>query len=97
MADDKDITRRTVLAAAGAVGLGALAAEANAAQEQEKAGGGVGHLHDPEYLKALAERLRVEASRADARAERVRTGVEAAGCAPGCWNILSSCIFIQPL
>ncbi|PVX28754.1 hypothetical protein [Sphingomonas pokkalii] len=56
-----------------------------------------GHLHTPAYLEGLATQLRAEADRAEARAKRLKTGEELAGCEPGCWNILSTCIQIQPL
>ncbi len=56
-----------------------------------------GLLHTPEHLKALAEQLRAEAARAEARALRLQEGREAASCAPGCWNALSTCIAVQQL
>lgn len=56
-----------------------------------------GLLHDPETLRSLAKQLREEADRAEAKAEKLAKGVEAVGCAPGCWQILSTCIYIQPL
>lgn len=56
-----------------------------------------GHLHQPEYLRGLATQLRAEADRAEARASRLSSGEEAVGCEPGCWNILSTCIQVQPL
>ena len=56
-----------------------------------------GHLHEPEYLNGLAHQLREEADRAEARAKRLVAGDESASCAPGCWNILSTCIQVQPL
>jgi len=56
-----------------------------------------GHLHQPEYLQGLAEQLRQEADRAEARAKRLSSGDEKASCASGCWNILSTCIQVQPL
>jgi hypothetical protein len=57
----------------------------------------VGILHDPEKLKSLAKQLREEAARAEARAANIQSGKTAKGCDPGCWNILSTCIQIQPL
>jgi len=56
-----------------------------------------GHLHQPEYLQGLAEQLRLEADRAEARAKRLSSGEEKASCGAGCWNILSTCIQVQPL
>lgn len=57
----------------------------------------VGLLHDQEYLKGLAKQLRIEADRAEARAEKLTSGEMEVGCASGCWNILSTCIKIQEL
>jgi hypothetical protein len=56
-----------------------------------------GHLHQPEYLNGLAAQLRSEADRAEARAKRLATGAEQASCEAGCWNVLSTCIAVQPL
>ena len=56
-----------------------------------------GLLHQPEALRALAKQLREEAERAEARAEQLKSGQMKARCAPGCWNILSTCVWIQPL
>lgn len=56
-----------------------------------------GYLHQPDVLLSLAAQLRAEASRAEARALRLRDGLEAAACLPGCWNALSTCIQVQPL
>ncbi|MBK1622882.1 MULTISPECIES: hypothetical protein [Hyphomicrobiales] len=56
-----------------------------------------GHLHQPDYLRGLAKQLREEADRAEARAKNLETGKEAVGCDPGCWNVLSTCIQVQPL
>lgn len=56
-----------------------------------------GLLHTPEYLNGLAEQLRLEADRAEARAKRLQSGEEKASCGSGCWNILSTCIQVQPL
>lgn len=55
-----------------------------------------GHLHQPDYLRGLANQLRDEADRAEARAKRLETGAEQVGCEPGCWNTLSTCIVVQP-
>jgi hypothetical protein len=57
----------------------------------------VGILHDPEKLKSLAKQLREEAHRAEARAAELESGKATAGCQPGCWNVLSTCIYVQPL
>jgi hypothetical protein len=57
----------------------------------------VGIFHNPEYLKGLAKQLREEAARAEARASKIESGAMAVGCASGCWNVLSTCIAIQPL
>lgn len=56
-----------------------------------------GHLHSPDYLRGLAKQLRDEADRAEARASRLESGAEKVACDPGCWNVLSTCIQIQPL
>ncbi len=56
-----------------------------------------GILHTPDYLKSLAEQLRSEATRAEARAARLERGKEKVGCDPGCWNVMSTCIAIQPI
>lgn len=56
-----------------------------------------GHLHQPEYLEGLAQQLRAEADRCEARAKRLTSGEEEVGCSPGCWNVLSTCIQVQPL
>lgn len=56
-----------------------------------------GYLHQPDVLVSLAAQLRAEASRAEARALRLRDGLEVPTCAPGCWNALSTCIQVQPL
>ena len=56
-----------------------------------------GHLHQPDYLQGLAQQLRAEADRAEARAKRLASGEENASCESGCWNILSTCIQVQPL
>jgi hypothetical protein len=56
-----------------------------------------GILHTPEHLRGLAKQLRDEADRAEARASNLESGKEAVGCASGCWNVLSTCIKIQPL
>lgn len=56
-----------------------------------------GFLHTPEHLMSLAKQLRSEADRAEARAERLTNGSEEPECKPGCWNIQSTCIKIQPL
>jgi hypothetical protein len=56
-----------------------------------------GHLHQPDYLRGLATQLRAEAEHAEARAKRLESGEEKVGCAPGCWNVMSTCIAVQPL
>lgn len=56
-----------------------------------------GVLHQPEYLRALAVQLREEANRAEARAARLASGAEKASCESGCFNLVSTCIKIQPL
>jgi len=56
-----------------------------------------GLLHQPEYLQGLARQLREEADRAEARAKRLSSGEEKVGCESGCWNVLSTCIQVQPL
>jgi hypothetical protein len=56
-----------------------------------------GLLHTPEYLISLAKQLREEANRAEARAKNLESGNEKVGCTPGCWNTLSTCIYVQPL
>jgi len=56
-----------------------------------------GLLHTPEILRGLAQQLRSEADRAEARAKRLETGAERVGCEPGCWNILSTCVMVQPI
>lgn len=56
-----------------------------------------GLLHQPDYLRGLAEQLRAEAERAEARAARLAAGEEEARCLPGCFNILSTCIAVQPI
>ncbi|WP_026379724.1 hypothetical protein [Afifella pfennigii] len=56
-----------------------------------------GHLHQPDYLRGLAKQLRDEADRAEARAKRLESGQEKASCESGCWNVLSTCIKVQPL
>lgn len=71
------------------------------ATEKEKqtmtSGNKPGLLHEPEHLRSLANQLRAEASRCEARASRLERGEEAVGCSPGCWNVLSTCIQVQPL
>ena len=57
----------------------------------------VGILHDPESLKGLAEQLRDEANRAEARAELLSSGKMKPTCESGCFNILSTCMYIQPI
>ncbi len=57
----------------------------------------VGLLHDPKALHGLAKQLRSEADRAEARAKKLEAGDLKASCLPGCWNSLSTCIYIQPL
>jgi len=57
----------------------------------------VGLLHQKDALKSLAKQLREEADRAEARAKRLEEGVEKVGCESGCWNLLSTCIQIQPI
>jgi hypothetical protein len=64
-----------------------------AEKPEEKAG----VLHQQDALASLAEQLRKEAERAEARARRLRSGEEKVSCAPGCWNILSTCIMVEPL
>lgn len=54
-------------------------------------------LHTSEYLEGLAEHLRAEADKAEAKTSHLETVKEPIGCSIGCWNILSSCIQIQPL
>lgn len=54
-----------------------------------------GLLHDPETLKSLAKQLREEADRAEARAEKLKSGEMEVGCAQGCWNTLSTCVYIE--
>jgi hypothetical protein len=56
-----------------------------------------GLTHQPDYLRGLAEQLRAEADRAEARASRLASGTEKASCNPGCWNMFSTCIQIEPL
>jgi hypothetical protein len=56
-----------------------------------------GLTHQPDYLRGLATQLRQEADRAEARAHRLESGHEAASCEAGCWNVLSTCIAVQPL
>lgn len=56
-----------------------------------------GYLHTPEHLMSLAQQLRSEADRAEARAKRLTDGSEKVSCEAGCWNIMSTCIKIQPL
>lgn len=56
-----------------------------------------GILHRPDALRSLAKQLREEADRAEARADGLEKGVQKVGCAPGCWNTLSTCIYVQPL
>ncbi|MEY9101450.1 hypothetical protein ABIA24_004423 [Sinorhizobium fredii] len=56
-----------------------------------------GLLHQPDFLLSLAAQLRSEAVRAEARALRLRDGIEKAGCDSGCWNLLSTCIQLQPI
>lgn len=60
-----------------------------------------GLLHQPEALLSLAAQLRSEAVRAEARALRLRDGIEKADndcwnqLSNGCWNLQSSCIRVQ--
>lgn len=60
---------------------------------EEKAG----VLHQQDALASLAAQLRKEAERAEARARKLHTGEVKVSCNPGCWNILSTCIMIEPL
>lgn len=56
-----------------------------------------GLLHTPEHLRSLAQQLRAEATRCEARAARLERNEEEVSCQPGCWNVLSTCIQIQQL
>ncbi len=56
-----------------------------------------GLLHTPDYLRGMAEQFRLEADRADARAAALESGEMEVSCGSGCWNILSTCIQVQPL
>ncbi len=55
-----------------------------------------GMLHTPESLHSLAAQLREEADRCDARAKNIDQGFMEISCNPGCWQLLSSCIFVEP-
>lgn len=82
MADVKDFTR------------GAALMEADGAEQQ---GEGLFLLHNPKILMSLAQQLREEAKRCEARADAITEGRELVACASGCWNVLSTCIQVQPL
>lgn len=58
---------------------------------------GIGYLHDPNDMRALAKQLREEAQRLESQADQITQGKMQARCAPGCWNIRSTCFFVQPL
>ncbi len=53
-------------------------------------------LHNPDELRSLAVQLRAEATRAEARAEKLtKEMMPRPRCAPGCWNSLSTCIMVE--
>ena len=54
-------------------------------------------LHDPEKLRSLAKQLREEADRAEVKAKGIEDKTIEKRCPSGCWNVLSTCVRVEPL